>query len=114
MEGFSKIYNNTIGIALAAINRKPVTTQIIFNDTCFELSINQLEIFLQLIIKTKSYKPSSNCNTSKGAKPILLKTPIDGVNVAVSFSELLEIEDLVRGALFMLKINSYIENICDI
>ena len=45
-------------------------------------------------------------------RSILLQTPSNKVSLAVSSVELGQIEDLLRGTLFQLRLNNYLVDIC--
>jgi len=59
------------------------------------------------------YKPAKciDCNTNKDCKSLLLETPAHQVSFAVSYNELLDLHDLVRGTLFEFQLKTIYKKI---
>lgn len=112
MDEILKIYDNTIGIAFKWKHVNSNLTQIIFRDTGFHLSENEIEAFVEKIADAKQQKRCSECKLGDKCKSILLQTPSNKVSMAVSKTELSEIEDLLRGTLFQLRLNNYLTEVC--
>lgn len=113
MESIYKIYDNSIGISFKWKNVKTNLTQIIFRDTGFHLTTEEIEIFIDKICDTKSQKPCNACGlNSIDCRSLLLQTPSNKVSMAISYSELSEIEDLLRGTLFQIRMNNYLSDLC--
>lgn len=112
MNDILKIYDNPIGIAFQWLNTKSNLTQVVFRDTGFHLSEQEIELFIE---KTADARTQTNCATCKlgdSCKSILLQTPSNKVSMAVSRVELGQIEDLLRGTLFQLRLNNYLLGVC--
>ena len=112
MEEILKIYENKIGISFRWLLSKSFLTQVIFRDTGFHLTEDEIEIFLEKIIDSKIQKRCSECQLGENCRSILLQTPSNKVSLAVSSIELGQIEDLLRGTLFQLRLNNYLTEIC--
>lgn len=107
-----KIYNNDIGISFQWLNTSSDLTQVIFRDTGFHLSEEEIELFLEKVDDAKVQKQCGQCKLGDDCKSILLQTPSNKVSMAVSRVELGQIEDLLRGTLFQLRLNVYINELC--
>lgn len=112
MEEIIKIYENKIGISFRWVNSTSFLTQVIFRDTGFHLTEDELELFLEKIIDSKKQKRCPECPMGEDCRSILLQTPSNKVSLAVSSVELGQIEDLLRGTLFQLRLNNYLVDIC--
>ena len=107
------IHYNSIGIAfkwkrgsLKDLNK----TQLVFKDSGLYLSTAELTRFAELIDQALS-KPlkCSDCTKDQGCKSTLIQTPISDVTFVMSHNELLEMQDLLKGTLFQLGLNSFLE-----
>mgnify|MGYP005997916473 CR=1 FL=1 len=112
MEGIKKIYSNDIGISFEWKESNSKLTQIIFRDTGFHLKENEIEEFLEKISDSKEQKNCVTCTKGDDCKSILLQTPSNKVSMAVSKIELGQIDDLIKGTLFQIRLNNYLESIC--
>ncbi|WP_046743369.1 hypothetical protein [Kordia zhangzhouensis] len=116
MSDIQHIYHNTIGISFQwekdLANNRNDFFQVIFRDTGFYLSFQQLESFAQLIQEAKIRGCCKNCEKNAHCRLILLKTPASQVDLAVSIEELETITDLVEGTLFQIKLKKYLNDVC--
>ena len=112
MESIYKIYDNNIGISFRWKEVKTNLTQIIFRDTGFHLTLEEIELFIDKICDAKVQKTCKNCEAADGCRSLLLQTPSSKVSMAVSHVELGQIEDLLRGTLFQIRMNNYLNDIC--
>lgn len=112
MEGIKKIYSNNIGISFQWKEHKSNRTQVIFRDTGFHLTEFELDVFLEKILDAKAQKNCNTCIKGNNCRSILLQTPSKKVSMAVSKIELSQIEDLLKGTLFQLQLNNYLQDIC--
>lgn len=112
MEGIAKIYDNKIGISFRWKDTCSNLIQIIFRDTGFHLNEDEIEAFLEKVMDSKIQKNCATCTKGDNCKSILLQTPSNKVSMAVSKIELGQIDDLLRGTLFQLRMNSYLEDLC--
>ncbi|TYP99609.1 hypothetical protein C7447_101209 [Tenacibaculum adriaticum] len=112
MEDIFKIYDNKIGISFQWKDVQSKLTQVIFRDTGFHLSVEEIELFIEKIMDAKMQKTCFKCEAGEYCKSILLQTPSNKVSMAVSLVELGQIEDLLKGTLFQLRMNNYLNDIC--
>lgn len=112
MDNFYRIYHNDIGISFQWEHTDTDLTQIIFRDTGFHLTVNEIEVFLEKLSDAKQQKQCATCSAGENCRSILLQTPSNKVSMAVSAIELKQIEDLIRGTLFQLRMNNYLEELC--
>ena len=112
MDNIYKIYDNEIGISFTWKSTNNKLIQIIFRDTGFHLTTNEIESFLEKLIDAKLQKNCATCLKGDNCKSILLQTPSNKVSMAVSKIELSQIEDLLKGTLFQVRINNYINDLC--
>jgi len=110
MDTVFKIYDNTIGISFKW-QKNTSLTQIIFRDTGFHLSIEEIELFLDQVQLSKINKSCLECKMGANCRSMLLRTPSSKVSLAVSSNELKDIEDLLKGTLFQLELNEYLQKI---
>lgn len=112
MEQIIKIYDNDIGIAFKWAHIDNDITQIIFRDTGFHLTENEIELFIDKITDAKMQEKCETCLRGNNCKSILLQTPSNKVSMAVSLVELGQIEDLLKGTLFQIRMNDYLNELC--
>ena len=112
MEQIKTIYTNEIGISFQWSNSCSHLTQVIFRDTGFHLTLDEIELFLEQTVDAKTQKRCKECKKGESCRSLLLRTPSNKVSMAVSMVDLGQIEDLLKGTLFQLKFNDYIEEIC--
>ena len=116
MSDIRRIYHNDIGIAFQwkqdIAKNKHHQFQVIFRDTGFYLSLPQLENFAKLIQQAVTRGCCSACQANNTCRSILLKTPAANVDLAVSEKELESISDLMEGALFQIKLDDYLRDVC--
>lgn len=112
MTDIYKIYDNNIGVSFRWIDVNSDLTQIVFRDTGFHLSEQEIELFLEKVADAKAQKRCATCKLGDTCKSILLQTPSNRISIAVSKIELGQIEDLLRGTLFQLRLNDYLLDLC--
>lgn len=112
MNDIYKIYNNDIGVSFQWVDMKSNLIQVVFRDTGFHLSKDEIELFISKIADAKNQEKCNGCKYDKNCKTILLQTPSNKVSMAVSKIELKQIEDLLRGTLFQIRLNNYLCEIC--
>ena len=115
MKEIEQIYHNEFGLAFYWKRGEVVLKdriQFIFKEMGFYLLPDEVEHFKQMAEGTINYHSCQNCSYNKDCQKILLKTPIEGVDLAVNQKELYYIKDLVEGTLFNLSLNDYLDNLC--
>lgn len=107
-----KIYNNDIGVSFQWSHIESDLTQIVFKEMGFNLSEKEIEIFINKVGDAKNQKNCATCVAGEHCKSILLQTPFSKVSMAISKVELGQIEDLLKGTLFQLRLNNYLWDVC--
>lgn len=114
MQDIDLIYRNRLGIAFCWKGTSKDTTkkvQLIFRDTGLLLSSAELVQFSGNIDKVLSEGQRSLCKDckEKGAcRSLLLDSPAPQITFAVSYDEVLDLQDLVSNTLFQLNVDSYL------
>ena len=113
MKEIEQIYCNDFGCAFHWKKDEIVLkdkVQVIFKETGFYLSAKEIKEFTKIIDVTCKEQECSDCNMRHRCHKFLLKTPLQGIDLAVSKDELLQIKDLMEGTLFTIRLTSYINN----
>lgn len=116
MSDIHRIYYNDIGIAFQwkqDIEKNNSKFQLIFRDTGFYLTIEEIENFFKFVKQAIARGCCKDCKAKGNCRSILLKTPATTVDLAVSEKELVSISDLIEGALFQIKLDNYLKSICN-
>lgn len=111
MDGVFKIYNNKMGISFQW-QKNASLTQVIFRDTGFHISTDEIMSFLEQVELSRAKQPCLGCKLGPDCRSMLLQTPMSRLTMAVSLNELNQIEDLLRGTLFQLKLKHYLKKVC--
>ena len=119
VEDIYRIYYNEFGIAFQwkqHVNRRHFNKiQLVFRDMGFHLSSEEIKLFLKQVKAARQHQ-TCNCEQEKqlDCKNILLKTPSQYIDLAVSKKELNLIADLLKGTLFNLELNGYLNTVLKI
>ncbi len=98
MQGINKIYSNEIGISFYWKNPSPSDAykiQLIFRDIGFLLTIEELRFFANSCQLTYTSHTCADCKLGNDCRNLLLKTPSDKIDIAVSINELDQIMNLL-------------------
>lgn len=106
-----KVFVNEIGISFQW-QKNAALTQVIFKDTGFLLNMDEILFFIDQIELSKKRQPCLECKLGANCRSMLLQTPIKKVSMAVSLNELNQIEELLRGTVFQLELDDYLQNVC--
>lgn len=115
MQQLQEIYHNDLGVAFFWCKSDTVLkekVQLVFKESGFYLSDNDLMKFAHELDATCSKICCSDCEFRTSCQRYLLRTPFEGMELAVSASEALLIKDLVEGTLFQMQLNAYLNNLC--
>jgi ABC-type dipeptide/oligopeptide/nickel transport system ATPase subunit len=115
MREIEQIYFNDFGVAFHWKKNNEVFTdkvQMVFKETGFYLSFNELKAFAQIIDNTCEEMDCEGCLQRSRCHKFLLKTPLQQIDLAVSKNELLQIKDLVQGTIFNMDLFDYINDMC--
>jgi len=111
MKQMENIYCNDFGMAFYWAKQNNVILdriQLVFKETGFYFSVDELKVFVQLIDDSCRRNTCGNCEMKHSCAKFLLKTPISQIDLAVSMNELDGIKDLVSGTLFKISLQEYI------
>ncbi|WP_452598644.1 DUF6686 family protein [Pontimicrobium sp. MEBiC01747] len=110
----TKIYHNAFGIAFQwkHTSSKQGKIQIVFRNMGFYLTPNEIRAFYKHVTEAQEPKNCSCCSVECNARTILLRTPSTKIDLAVNKQELADVHDLIKGTLFQLDLNNYLNNIC--
>ncbi|WP_430411099.1 DUF6686 family protein [Kordia sp.] len=115
MSDIHKIYHNDIGISFQwkqDVQKNNPKFQVIFRDTGFYLTIEEIEKFSKFVTQAVNRGCCKDCKAKNNCRSILLKTPAKTVDLAVSEKELETISDLMKGTLFQIKLDDYLNDVC--
>lgn len=110
------IYYNNFGIAFKwheSIVKDKSTVQMVFRDMGFYLTHNEISMFYNNVHLAKKCLSCEFCKNAGDKRNILLRTPCKKIDIVVDKKELESIEDLIEGTLFQLKLDNYIEQLCN-
>lgn len=111
MEDVALIYHNKLGIAFrwknSLPNADPDRIQMVFKDMGFYLLPEEIQHFYSNIQAAKYYN-CGNCSHQKSCRNILLRSPFEKMDFAVTTRELEQISDLIGGTLFKIQLEDYL------
>lgn len=115
MEDVNIIYKNDVGLSFIW-KRGPVNqlskVNLVINDMALHLTKNEVLRFSSLIdIALKRSITCHNCEHNRSCKSFLLESPIPQISFVMSYKEILSIQDLVKGTLFELGLDSLLKEI---
>ncbi len=117
MQEINPIYNNIFGVAFqwkGSITKDIKKVQLVFRDTGLLLSHEELLQFSKNITFTKKNSPMcTDCTHNESCRALLVDSPAPQVTFALNAKELEAIEDLVKGTLFQLNLDSYLNSMFD-
>jgi hypothetical protein len=112
MKEVAQLYHNNFGVAFYWKKQGRVIDsriQLVFRETGFYLTPEQIGEFAELIANCH-YLRCEGCSMKGQCHKFLLKTPVHEIDLAVNYSEFMEIKDLVEGALFNIGLRDYLFN----
>lgn len=117
MNTIEKIYANDIGISFfwknqtnqSLDNRK---VQVIFRDTGFLLNLDELRMFSEHCVQASKTNSCANCQHHKNCRNLLLRTPSDKIDLAVSSVELAQIKSLLNQTILKVELKHWLESFC--
>ncbi|MEW5676751.1 hypothetical protein ABGT15_10590 [Flavobacterium enshiense] len=115
MQQLQEVYHNDLGVAFFWKKDGKVLeekVQLVFKETGLYLSTSDLMKFSKEVDTTCDKICCSDCELKNRCQRYLLRTPFEGLELAVSAAEALQIKDLVEGTLFQMQLNSYLNDIC--
>lgn len=112
MRDITKLYHNEFGISFVwkyRVKRNRDLIELVFRETGLSLRYSDLKI-MYTAVKSEMEKSSLcvDCANNKTCKPLLLKVPNVNVSFAMSYIEMTNMLDLIKGTLFQLDLNELI------
>ncbi len=111
MNAIDRIYSNEVGISFfwkKENNTMLPKIQVVFKDTGFLLTVNELKDFSEACRIAKETQCCGQCSMHKTCRSLLLRTPSDKIDIAVSKEELEQIHELITGTIFKLELKHWI------
>ncbi|WP_179338394.1 DUF6686 family protein [Winogradskyella ludwigii] len=109
MNDIYKLYHNDFGIAFKWKNSPIKNTkkiQIVFGNTGLNLTNRQLTRLLKYITKIlDNLELCEECKSDNSIKAILLETPSGMVSFAMSYIEINQMVDLLKGTIFQIEMD---------
>ncbi|WP_459210122.1 hypothetical protein [Aquimarina rhabdastrellae] len=115
MSAIDKIYANDFGISFYWRKKDKDTKdkiQLIFRDTGFLLTVNELKDFAKSCAYTMTSIQCSNCQHIDTCRSLLLRTPSEKIDLAVNRTELYQINELIKGTIFNVELKYWLNNLC--
>ncbi len=113
MEEVYIIYYNSFGIVFKwkrCPSKDINKIQLVFRDTGVYLTLKELTHFSDLIDRALSKSLTcKDCKKNKSCKSILLETPVPQVSFVMTHHELLDMQDLIKGALFQFGLDDVLQ-----
>jgi len=115
MKEIEQIYLNEFGVAFHWKKDNKVFTgkvQLVFKETGFYLSYDEVRAFGQIIEKTCKEMHCGGCCHKAHCHKFLLKTPLNQIDLAVTRNEITQLKDLIEGTIFNIDLCTYINKVC--
>ncbi|GLB53509.1 hypothetical protein NBRC110019_25500 [Neptunitalea chrysea] len=109
------LHRNDLGIAFMWEKPQHIITekiQVIFRDLGFYLTYDELNHFKKCVDDAFSTINDYSFDCMNDCRSMLLHTPVEQLDIAVSYEELTDIADLIEGALFKVDLEVYLKKIC--
>ncbi len=114
MNAIDKIYSNEVGISFfwkKEVNACKPRVQLVFRDIGFLLTLHELKHFSELCAIAIQSQYCNACKNVQNCRSLLLRTPSEKIDIAVSISELTQIEELINTTIFKVELKNWIKNI---
>lgn len=112
MEDIELIYHNLSGISFRWKNNLKASgrgeVQLVFRKMGFFLSCSEIGQFRDNIEAAEKKSFCSNCRDHKNCQSILIRSPFQKMEFAVSPKELEQLKDLIEGTLFKIGLQEFI------
>lgn len=111
MNAIDKIYSNKLGISFFWKKETHSTVpkiQLIFRDIGFTLTLNELKDFSYSCQFSKQSQCCEQCHDPATCRSLLLRTPSEKIDIAVSMPELEQIEELINGTIFRIELKRWV------
>ena len=110
MKHINIIYRNDFGIAFYWEKGKVengLTAQVVFRDMGFYLTLDELKSFSYQVAASIAQPNCQNCPNKEDCRSLLLKTPSDKIDLAISRSELFQLQELLDNVIIRVDTQKY-------
>ncbi|MFD2563393.1 hypothetical protein [Aquimarina rubra] len=111
MSAIDKIYSNKVGISFFWKQQKPMGSpkvQLVFRDIGFLLTLNELKDFSDACRITEQSQCCNQCSDHQNCRSLLLRTPSDKIDLAISKDELELVQELINGTIFRVELQHWV------
>ena len=113
MQEIDKIYSNEIGISFywnTPAHDFIDKVQLIFRDIGFLLTLAELKSFASACSTTYTTSNCRNCRLGNDCRNLLLKTPSNKIDIAISLNELDQVSSLLDATILKVELRSWINS----
>ena len=115
MEDIIPIYHNEFGVAFQWKRNSAqniLKIQLVFKDTGLLLSKKELETFSQSVLQTiENTHLCNSCSHNSECKAHIVQTPATQISLAMNYSEIRALNDLLDGTLFHLQLDNLLTDL---
>ncbi len=115
MNAIDKIYSNKVGISFFWKRETQdimPKVQLVFRDIGFLLNLSELKDFSDSCTETLQSQCCADCKDPKNCRSLLLKTPSDKIDLAVSKDELYQIQELINETILKVEVQNWVKDLC--
>jgi len=115
MNAIDKIYSNEIGISFFWKREtyiKIPKVQLVFREIGFLLTLNELKDFSDFCVVTKQSQCCADCKDPKNCRSLLLRTPSEKIDLAISRDELDQIQELITETILKVELQFWVRERC--
>ncbi|MEW7289723.1 hypothetical protein [Aquimarina sp. 2304DJ70-9] len=115
MNAIDKIYSNKVGISFfwkREMRDAIPKVQLVFRDIGFLLNLSELKDFSDFCAITMQSQCCADCKDPKNCRSLLLRTPSDKIDLAVSKDELDQIQELINETILKVELQNWIKGLC--
>ncbi|WP_298319866.1 hypothetical protein [uncultured Aquimarina sp.] len=114
MSAIDKIYSNKVGISFFWKKQQQLVTtpkiQLVFRDIGFLLTLNELKDFSDACKITEQSQCCAQCVDHQNCRSLLLRTPSEKIDLAISKDELEQVQELINGTIFRIELQHWVTN----
>lgn len=111
MNAIDRIYSNEVGISFFWKKQQSTSfpkVQLVFRDIGFLLTLNELKDFSDACRITEQSQCCDQCVDEINCRSLLLRTPSDKIDLAISKKELEQVQELINGTIFRIELQHWV------
>ena len=111
MSAIDRIYSNDVGISFFWKKKQATITpkvQLVFRDIGFLLTLHELKDFSDSCRITTESQCYNSCNDHTNCRSLLLRTPSEKIDLAISKEELVLFHELIQTTIFKIELQHWI------